>query len=137
MFWRLTYISTIRCDDLGGELTAILDSSRNHNAANAITGVLLVAGGSFYQTIEGDRDDVAETFMRIRGDTRHDNIIVLQDEATSHRAFAAWSMAHRDLPTGHKLARKLARLSAGDKPAFRTLAAARDLDILITSFLAA
>lgn len=135
MFWRLTYISTERCRDLSTDLSAILKSSREANARNAITGVLLHSSGSFYQTLEGAKADVAATFERIKRDPRHDGFIVLQDEASERRAFAAWSMAHRDLPQEHSISGSIAQLAAGDRPAFRTEADARELDILITSFL--
>ncbi len=135
MFWRLTYISTVRSSDFAKDLAAILKQSREHNALHALTGVLLVAGGSFYQTIEGGKIDVDGIFERIKKDPRHDGLIILQGEASTTRAFGAWSMAHRDLPPDHEIANMINQVAAGDRQAHRTKATAEDTDILITSFL--
>lgn len=135
MFWRLTYLSTSRSRDIHADLASILETSRENNIRCGLTGVLLFSGGSFYQTLEGAKDDVLATFERIGQDVRHDGLIVLQDEASDLRAFAAWSMAHRDLPPGHEISNRIARLSAEETPAYRTRASAREMDILITSFL--
>ena len=135
MFWRKTYISTARIDHGGADLANILDESRRNNHRDAVTGVLLFAGSSFYQTIEGYKDEVEQTFERIEMDNRHDGVIVLQSEPTRLRAFAAWSMAHRDLPSDHQISNRIAQLAAGAKPAFRTKVAAQEMDTLITSFL--
>ena len=135
LLWRKTYISTSRCSDGPADLTAILDSSRRRNAGANVTGLLLFSGHSFYQTLEGAQDQVADTFARIICDHRHEGVIVLQDEACSDRAFAGWSMAHRDLPSNHEIAGKIDSITKGDTPAHRTNAVAAELDILITSFL--
>lgn len=135
MLWRKTYISTARCDDIGRDLTEILKSSRNHNAKDGLTGVLLVSGGSFYQTLEGDRDQVDETFARISRDRRHNGIIALLAEAGDGRAFADWSMAYRDLPQGEEIANRITSIATGETPAHRTNTAAAELDLLISSFL--
>ncbi len=135
MLWRKTYISTSRCENLSEDLAAILDVSRKRNAETGLTGVMLVSGGSFYQTLEGNRNEVTQTFFRIASDMRHDGIIVLQDAACDYRAFASWSLAYRDLPQDHEIANRIARIAAGDKPAYRTNVMAAEMDILITSFL--
>ncbi len=135
MLWRKTYISTSRCNDNAADLIAILDVSRKRNSNNGVTGVLLVSGGSFYQTLEGDKNKVDETFVRITQDQRHDGIIVLLESACDNRAFATWSMAYRDLPQTTEIANKIGSIAKGDVPANRTNAAAADLDILIASFL--
>ncbi len=105
------------------------------NAASGLTGVLLVARGSYYQTLEGAKADVAATYSRIRRDPRHDGLIILQDEAAEARAFADWSMAHRDLPAEHQITDQISRIAAGQTPAARTNTPAAELDILISTFL--
>lgn len=135
MLWRKTYISTTRCDDIGQDLLAILNTSRTRNAEDGLTGVLLVSGGSFYQSLEGDNDHVDRTFARIARDRRHDGIIALMDEPCEQRAFAGWSMGYRDLPEGHTIASRIAGIATGQTPSHRTNAAAAELDILIKSFL--
>lgn len=135
MVWRITYISTANQTSFRSDLPAILKASRPLNAANGLTGVLLIARGSYYQTLEGSKPDVAATFRRIRSDPRHDGIIILQDEAAEGRAFADWSMAHRDLPADHQIAGLISQIAAGQKPAARTNIPAADMDVLIASFL--
>lgn len=135
MVWRKTYISTANQTSFRSDLPAILKVSRALNAASGLTGVLLIARGSYYQTLEGAKADVAATFRRIRSDPRHDGIIVLQDEAAEGRAFAGWSMAHRDLPAVHQIAGLISQIAAGQKPAARTNIPAADMDVLIASFL--
>ncbi len=135
MVWRKTYISTANQASFRTDLPEILKVSRALNAANVLTGVLLVARGSYYQTLEGAQADVAATFRRIRSDPRHNGLILLQDEPPEGRAFANWSMAHRDLPTDHRIAGLISQIAAGQAPAARTNVPAAELDILIASFL--
>jgi hypothetical protein len=76
-----------------GELEAIVAESRVRNNENAITGVLLAAGGNFMQMLEGPRQSLDETMVRIRSSRRHTGIIELVDEPVSVREFDDWSMA--------------------------------------------
>ncbi len=133
--WRTTYISTARCDDIATDLVAILNAARKNIARNDVTGVLLFSRTSFYQTLEGEKDQVAETFARIVRDPRHDGVIILQDEACDGRPFSNWSMAHHDLPPVHEIANKIDSICKDDCAAHRTNVAAADQDILIKSFL--
>lgn len=135
MVWRKTYISTANQASFRTDLPKILTVSRALNAANGLTGVLLIARGSYYQTLEGAQADVDATYSRIQGDPRHGGLIVLQDEAAKGRAFASWSMAHRDLPPDHRIAGLISQIAAGQAPAARTNAPAVEMDILIASFL--
>lgn len=135
MLWRKTYVSTANRVSFRDDLPAILETSRARNDVEGVTGVLLIAGGSYYQTLEGDRSDVEATFKRISSDRRHDGMIALQDEAAAGRAFAGWSMAHRDLPANHRIADLIGQISPGQTLATRTNTAAKEIDILISTFL--
>lgn len=135
MVWRKTYISTANQTSFRTDLPEILKISRALNTASGLTGVLLVARGSYYQTLEGAKPDIDATYRRIRSDPRHDGLIILQDEAAEGRAFANWSMAHRDLPPDHRIAGLISQIAAGQAPAARTNIPAAELDILIASFL--
>ena len=115
MLWHKTYISTASRASLRSDLPEILTISRALNGESGLTGVLLIARGSYYQTLEGEKPDVEAAFKRISRDPRHDGIIVLQDEAAEGRAFASWSMAHRDLPADHHIADLISQIIAGQR----------------------
>jgi hypothetical protein len=78
-------------------LEAILTTSRAHNPANGITGLLCVTGDVFIQVLEGGRDEVCELFNIIVRDPRHDNVRLLAYEEIRQRKFGTWTMGHVDL----------------------------------------
>ncbi|MBL4678947.1 MAG: BLUF domain-containing protein [Mucilaginibacter sp.] len=74
------------------QLKDILHSSRIHNAALNLSGVLLYANGIFLQLLEG-RDAVVDIlYKRILADQRHTNIITLVDESIAEKKFERWWM---------------------------------------------
>ncbi|WP_083656823.1 BLUF domain-containing protein [Mongoliimonas terrestris] len=93
--FRLIYASTPSIafgttDQLVGEM--IFASSLN-NARVGITG-LLVADDSFYlQLLEGDRQAVTDTFLRIAQDCRHSGIQLLDASDQRDRLFPNWAMS--------------------------------------------
>jgi hypothetical protein len=54
---------------------------------------LLLLGDCFVQTLEGDEDEVQALLARIRADSRHDSLEVLETEMVAGRVFGRWSMA--------------------------------------------
>ena len=93
--YRLIYRShncipaTSRRSELGDLFTA----ARSNNKAKGITGALLVRDDLFVQTLEGDEQSVEELLARIRVDTRHEAVEILNTGLVSRRVFARWSMA--------------------------------------------
>jgi hypothetical protein len=79
------------------ELDRILDSPVRHNTPQQVTGLLLYSEGGFMQVLESEQPAVDETFSRIRQDSRHHNIIVLNMDPIDEREFSAWSMGFRRL----------------------------------------
>jgi hypothetical protein len=75
-----------------GVLEDILLSSRQNNARDGITGMLVVSNDNFMQILEGDRTAVAECFMRIMQDDRHQKILVMLSCEIASRQFPSWSM---------------------------------------------
>lgn len=75
------------------EITAILDASRNNNAACGISGALMFNSGIFAQVLEGPRSAIESAFERIQRDARHNEVNILVFEAVNHRVFPFWSMA--------------------------------------------
>ncbi|TGN37807.1 BLUF domain-containing protein [Paracoccus liaowanqingii] len=70
----------------------ILLRSRTNNERDGITGTLLVTNEDFMQILEGGRTVVAECFMRIMKDDRHQQIRILLVCEEDTRMFPEWSM---------------------------------------------
>ncbi len=92
---RLSYLSS-SCTLLpAGELDRILAVARKRNSDNDVTGLLLYHDGCFFQTLEGRRAIVEETYARITRDSRHISCIVLEKAEVPSRLFGDWAMAFR------------------------------------------
>ncbi len=90
---RLIYAS--HHDDTPIEiLDQILRKSRANNVRDGISGALVIAKGHFLQLLEGDRQAVAQCFMRIAQDRRHRDVSLISAADTDFRLFHEWSM-HR------------------------------------------
>jgi len=78
-------------------LDSILATSRAHNPAHGITGLLCIGGDIFIQVLEGGRDEVCDLFNTIVRDERHGNVRLLAYDEIPHRKFGAWTMGQVDL----------------------------------------
>ena len=93
---QLTYISTARAALGEAEIDVILASSRRHNNRNGVTGILVYDGKRFLQALEGERDAVETTYLRIKADPRHRAAVQLSLRDIEKREFGRWEMAaHR------------------------------------------
>ncbi|WP_336366217.1 BLUF domain-containing protein [Marinobacter sp. C2H3] len=72
----------------------ILLTSRRNNARSNLVGGLYYGDGYFFQYLEGDEEDVRDTYGRIQKDDRHTNLITLIDEPLSAPTFKNWSMKY-------------------------------------------
>ena len=79
------------------ELTKLLETAREKNHAQDITGLLLYAAGNFMQVLEGPEKDVRETHTRISRDPRLRGLITLMQGNREGRDFADWSMGFKKL----------------------------------------
>jgi hypothetical protein len=93
----LTYLSTATRPFSTDDLTGLMAHARPKNEAHGITGMLLHAGGSFIQTIEGAADDVDALFGQIEADPRHRDVMVTLREDVAGRSFPDWSMGFEHL----------------------------------------
>lgn len=96
---HLIYVSSAVSPFTPAALDALLELSRQNNARNDLTGLLVYGSGNFMQLLEGPRDAVEETFRRIAGDIRHFDVTRIVSTETQERWCADWSMAyarHRD-----------------------------------------
>jgi hypothetical protein len=95
---QLVYTSSAKIRYLPrSELEGILASSRQTNARNDITGLLMYRDGSFAQFLEGPEFAVLDTFERIKADRRHRGVIVVLKRPVEKRDFAEWRMGFRDM----------------------------------------
>jgi undecaprenyl pyrophosphate synthase len=97
MLVRLMYASRAASALTDADLSAILKSSREHNPAEGITGLLCHADGVFIQVLEGGRDAINARYKRIVEDVRHRDVTLLGYEEIDERAFAGWTMGQVNL----------------------------------------
>jgi len=82
------------------ELTDILSISDINNSRNNITGLLLYSEGNFIQLLEGNEQDVKDTFERISKDQRHKGITPIASGAIDKRNFPEWAMGFKSINSG-------------------------------------
>jgi hypothetical protein len=97
MLVRLLYVSRALDPKVEEETESILDSSRQHNIANGITGILCYGGGIYLQAIEGGRMQVNELYGHILRDARHKDVVLLHYQEISERRFGGWTMGKVNL----------------------------------------
>jgi len=95
--YHLGYCSTVTASLTAAELIGLLQSARRRNQELDVTGLLLHREDSFFQIIEGSRENVLAVFERIRTDTRHQRITVLFEGPATHREFSDWRMGFVEL----------------------------------------
>lgn len=93
----LVYKSTAHPNLTGEDLSKILETARNFNEENAISGCLIYYNHKFLQILEGDKRRVGELFFRITQDKRNFDVILMYEGFIKERTFKKWSMAHIDL----------------------------------------
>lgn len=96
MLVRLLYVSRA-VDKDPKAIEGILESSRQHNVAHGITGVLCFGGGIFVQAIEGGRSAVNALYNHIVADPRHTDVELLHYEEINERRFGGWTMGQVNL----------------------------------------
>ena len=73
-------------------LKDIINSSRENNPGQDITGCLISGSNSFLQLLEGPVSFVDNLYLKIKQDDRHKNISMIIDEKIETRLFSSWSM---------------------------------------------
>jgi len=97
MLVRLLYVSRA-LDPNASEVTeSILDSARQHNISNGITGILCYGGGIYLQAIEGGRRQINELYGQIVRDPRHKDVALLHYSEITERRFGGWTMGQVNL----------------------------------------
>jgi hypothetical protein len=95
--YRLIYYSENHIDYRTPEaretITNILTVSRRNNENRQISGALILDDLWFIQSLEGNREQVWETYKKITNDERHHNIVICQANDYCDRVFGNWTMA--------------------------------------------
>jgi hypothetical protein len=97
MLVRLLYVSRALDPNDAQATQSILDSAREHNMSNGITGILCYGGGIYLQAIEGGRLPVNELYGHIVRDPRHKDVVLLDYEEITERRFGGWTMGQVNL----------------------------------------
>jgi hypothetical protein len=97
MLVRLLYASRAAEAVTQDLVESILQSSRKHNPALGITGVLCYGGDVYMQVLEGGREAVNALYNKIVRDERHRDIALLHYQEVAERKFAGWTMGQVNL----------------------------------------
>lgn len=95
--YSLLYTSTAVSPMTSDDLDALLAQSRDDNADDEISGMLLYRRGRFLQFLEGPEAAVRALLDRIRADPRHTGIRVLLDGYSPVRQLPGWTMGYERL----------------------------------------
>ena len=90
--YRLIYKSDSAVKMNWGIVGGILTTSTRNNQKSGLTGALLLGKRHFLQFLEGEFQEVNETFQRICKDNRHRNIRIVSFEPIEQRLFSKWEM---------------------------------------------
>lgn len=94
---RIVYVSFATKPFEEKDLLHLLAKCRSNNTEQQITGQLIYSEGTFMQVLEGPRDTVDATFARIKKDTRHHHVTLIERVTIDERQFGEWSMGFKSL----------------------------------------
>lgn len=94
---RLVYVSSATSEMNEEELLELLSQSRKKNTQLNLTGILLYAGGNFFQVLEGEKAVVKNLYEIIKKDDRHTDCTLIDESEIAERTFTEWSMGFRHL----------------------------------------
>lgn len=77
------------------DIEDLLFQIREKNKRLAITGILLLIQGKFVQYIEGQASEIDKVYEKIKVDTRHNELVLLDSGEIEKRQFKDWSMAYK------------------------------------------
>ncbi len=75
------------------ELDALMQHSRDGNELHGITGILLHIDNTFFQVLEGPRQEVDQLYRKILSDPRHTRITQIIYESIAKRFFGDSTMS--------------------------------------------
>ena len=109
---QITYVSTSRSHvPSEAEIQHILEVSRLNNLRDGLTVLLVVAGRSFLQVLEGPTHVLDATYARIGADPRHFAMVQLGRKVIAEASFPDWAMGF-EAPGSDKLTLVVDRLTS-------------------------
>ncbi len=99
---HLVYVCSASMEMTEDELLRLLEHARARNLKQNVTGMLLYAGGNFFQALEGEKSDVEEIYKAIESDNRNKGHIIVEKEDINERTFSDWSMGFKHLTSQNK-----------------------------------
>lgn len=109
--FQLVYHSRPSRSMTDADLAQILDAARKNNPAMQVTGMLLFAGGTFFQLLEGNQGQVERLYDKIFADDRHHRVKRLHEGNAAARSFPNWSMGYQKVVSMRELPDPFFRLS--------------------------
>ena len=97
MLSHVVYASTASGPMDDEDLAELLAQSRERNALNDITGMLLYKDSRFIQLLEGHEEHVQKIFDSIRRDDRHYDVQLLWLRYAQFREFPDWTMGFQNV----------------------------------------
>ena len=88
----ITYVSRARPNLTDADVFTIYRDAMTTNALQGVTGLLVYDGRTFLQIVEGAEEALQDLVRRLRGDDRHQAVIVVDDREIGCRSFGSWSM---------------------------------------------
>ncbi len=98
--FRAIYISHSKSNMSDCELDRLLAHARRRNQARGVTGMLLYCGATFFQVLEGQREQVQTVLDAVYHDPRHYRMKVLSHGSAQKRRFKEWSMGYQRVHNG-------------------------------------
>ncbi len=95
--YELLYSSTAAKDLKEEDISNILDTAREFNLKNNLSGCLVFHNNKFIQILEGDEVIVKKLFANIEKDKRNKNVILIDKGLKTERLFKNWTMAYYNL----------------------------------------
>ncbi len=83
------------------EIQSILETSKENNAKQNITGILLYSETKFVQYLEGDKDKLEALYLKIKADKRQTGAMKLVQKPLDRRLFPSWAMAHKKMDSNN------------------------------------
>ena len=94
---KIVYVSAATKPFAPATLRELLSKARSFNSSVGVSGLLLYHEQSFFQILEGQKEDVIPLFNHIGRDPRHDRVLLLSRQEVKERNFGAWSMGFVDV----------------------------------------
>lgn len=95
--FQLIYVSQATTSLQLDEIENILEASRTHNQVDQVTGMLMYKDRLFVQILEGERDHVFSVYDRVKHDTRHQGVHIIEELEVTERQFDQWIMGFKFL----------------------------------------